>query len=489
MTDLLLINPNGSAQYQGLADEFAAIEPPLWVRLIGGYVRDLGYDVKIIDAAAEGLAFDQVAERVIDADATLVCVVAEGHQPNASTQTMPAVVDTVTAIKHREPYTPVIVTGGFPSSCPNDVMESCETDYVCVGEGPVTVVGLVRLLRFDDSAVADLSKIPGLVWREGRATMRSLPAPNIDVTTLNGDVWHLLPMDKYRAHNWQVFDDPDRRQPYASIYTSLGCPYACAFCCINAPFGGNGYRMRRPASVVSEVSRLYHAHGVKTFKIVDEMFVLNDRHVKQICEGLAALDFAEELNFWAYARIDTIKPEQLPMLRKAGIRWLALGIESGSAMVRDGANKTIDEAGIEKAVRAVQDAGINVIGNFIFGLPDDTLLSMSDTLNLAQTLNCEFANFYVAMAYPGSALYKTTPAENLPSTWAGYSQHGYECTPLPTAALTAKQVLGYRDAAFHTYYDGSEYQEMILAKFGAPVLRDIEDMTAHRLKRRLLDDA
>ena len=56
-------------------------------------------------------------------------------------------------------------------------------------------------------------------------------------------------------------------------------------------------------------------------------------------------------------------------------------------------------------MQAIQNAGINVIGNYIFGLPDDDLVTMRQTLDLAKVLNCEFANFYSAMAYPGSPLY------------------------------------------------------------------------------------
>jgi len=52
--DLLLINPHGREElYQQLGGELTAIEPPLWCRLIGGYVRDRGYEVEIIDAETE----------------------------------------------------------------------------------------------------------------------------------------------------------------------------------------------------------------------------------------------------------------------------------------------------------------------------------------------------------------------------------------------------------------------------------------------------
>ena len=154
--------------------------------------------------------------------------------------------------------------------------------------------------------------------------------------------------------------------------------------------------MRSPDAVVGEIKCLYETYVIKTFKIIDEMFVLNDRHVAAICNGLAAQDFAPELNIWAYARVDTVKPERLALMRSAGIRWLALGIESGSAHVRDGAEKSFEQKDIIEIVHKIQAMGISVIGNFIFGLPDDNYASMRTTLDLAKEINCEFVNFYSA---------------------------------------------------------------------------------------------
>ena len=297
-------------------------------------------------------------------------------------------------------------------------------------------------------------------------------------------------MEKYRAHNWQCFGDLPSRQPYASIYTTLGCPYKCVFCCINAPFGTNRYRMRNPERVVEEIDHLYHAYGVKTFKIIDEMFVLNDRHVSSICELLAAKPYAKELNFWAYARVDTVKPDRLKLLRPAGIRWLALGTESGSEHVRDGAEKSLDEQEILEVVQAIQRAGINVIGNYIFGLPDDNLDTMQETLDLAKALNCEFANFYSAMAYPGSPLYlmAINNGWELPDQWSGFSQHSYDCKPLPTERVSAAEVLRFRDSAFHEYFENQFYLDMVAEKFGVETKKHIEQMTKTRLRRGLLEN-
>ncbi|MEZ4752549.1 MAG: hypothetical protein R3B54_18525 [Bdellovibrionota bacterium] len=75
---------------------------------------------------------------------------------------------------------------------------------------------------------------------------------------------------------------------------------------------------------------------------------------------------------------------------------------------------------------------------------------MQETLDLAIEANCEFANFYSAMAYPGSKLYSMAVEQGwaLPENWIGYSQHSYESFPLRTENLTNAEVLKFRDEAF-----------------------------------------
>jgi radical SAM superfamily enzyme YgiQ (UPF0313 family) len=488
--DLVLINPGGREEiYQDLGAELTAIEPPLWCRLIAGYVRDRGWRVAIVDSEAENLPPAAIARRIAALSPRLACMVVFGHQPSASTQQMVGAGLACTAIKRETPGIPLIIVGGHVSALPEQTLREEDVDFACKGEGPVTVVQLLAALT--SGGTPDLATIEGLVWRQDGEVVINPPAPLIkDLDAdLHGNAWDLLPMDRYRAHNWQCFGDLSRRRPYASIYTTLGCPYKCVFCCINAPFDANRYRMRSPAAVVAEVRHLYETYGVKTFKIIDEMFVLNERHVAGICSLLAQCSFAPELNFWAYARVDTVKPQMLALLRKAGVRWLALGIESGSAHVRDGADKTLDQAAIVDIVRQIQQADISVIGNFIFGLPDDDLETMRETLALARELNCEFANFYSAMAYPGSRLYGIALERGwtLPERWSGYSQHSYDCTPLPTEKVSAAEVLAFRDKAFDQYFAGRRYLDMVTQKFGVDTRRHIERMANHKLRRRLLE--
>lgn len=236
---------------------------------------------------------------------------------------------------------------------------------------------------------------------------------------------------------------------------------------------------------------LYWDHGVKTFKIVDEMYVLNERHYTAIAENLITHGLSKDINVWAYARVDTVKPDKLALLRRAGFQWLALGIESGSKHVRDGADKAFRNEDIAGVVRAIQGAGINVLGNYIFGLPDDDAESMRQTMALAVELNTEFANFYSAMAYPGSKLYTESVARGatLPLNWSGYSQHSDDCRPLDTEHVTAAEVLIFRDEAFRDYFQRQEYRDMVLERFGLAALEHVIRMTDYALPRKLLNTA
>jgi radical SAM superfamily enzyme YgiQ (UPF0313 family) len=301
-------------------------------------------------------------------------------------------------------------------------------------------------------------------------------------------------MDRYRAHNWHCFGHL-QRQPYAALYTTLGCPYHCSFCCIQAPFKNgeqaaglktevNSYRFWSPTRVIEEIELLVTKYGVRNIKFADEMFVLNQRHVLSICDLI--IERGYDLNIWAYARVDTVKDGMLDKLKRAGFNWLALGIEAADDRVLTDVDKRYDVREVYDTVRKIKAAGINIIGNYIFGLPEDTMVTMQHTLDLALDLNCEFANFYSAMAYPGSALYEEAVRRGwqLPDTWSGYSQHAVTTLPLPTRHLPAGEVLRFRDHAFNVYFSHPPYLEMIRQKFGSDTLAHIVEMTSHRLERK-----
>jgi radical SAM superfamily enzyme YgiQ (UPF0313 family) len=492
--DVVLINPASRAQvYQSLGAGLAAIENPVWAGLIASYVRRHGLNVEVVDAEALGLSAEQTAEEVRQLDPALAVVVVYGHQPSASTQIMPAAGHVCRTLKTVDAELPVLLVGGHVAALPERTLEEEAADFVAAGEGLQTIVELVAALK---SSRAGLAKVHGLWRREGGAAVSTPAAPLVkDLDQeMPGIAWDLLPMDRYRAHNWHCFGGAER-QPYAAIYTTLGCPYRCSFCCIQAPFKAgeqaagyqpsvNSYRYWSPERVLAQIDVLVDRYGVRNIRIADEMFVLNRRHVMAICDGLIERDY--DLNLWAYARVDTVKDGMLDKLKRAGFQWLAFGIEAASDHVRADVDKRFDQDEIYDTLGKVRGAGINVIGNYIFGLPEDDHASMQATLDLAMELNCEFANFYSTMAYPGSPLYAAALEHGwpLPESWSGYSQHAIDSQPLPTRHLSADEVLRFRDEAFQRYFNDPRYLASVEAKFGPATVQDIREMTSHRLQRR-----
>lgn len=485
--DVLFINPGDPRKiYQNLSNEFSALEPPLFCGLYANFVRKKGYTADIYDAPAMSSTAESTAQVVASQyDPFLVVIVVYGQQPSASTQLMGSAGRIATQIKTLAPHIPILMLGTHPAALPEQTMKEESIDFVCSGEGPWTIVKTLQALQ---KCSSDFSEIPDLWWRkQGRiipAEHREPLIQNLDAE-LPGIAWDLLPMDRYRAHNWHCLENLTERAPYASIHTSLGCPYRCSFCCINAPFGKPSYRMWSPDQVVAEIDHLVSRYGVKNIKIADEMFVLNKAHVTGICQLLVNRGYS--LNIWAYARVDTImEDEVLLLMRKAGIRWLSLGIESASNSVRDGANKHYSNQDIKEVVERIKAAGISVMANYVFGLPDDTLERMQQTLELALELQTEFANFYSVMAYPGSKLFHNAVEQKipLPEKWEDFAQHGLDCRPLPNAHLSSSQILEFRDQAFLRYFTDHRYLEMIRNRFGEETRAHIQRMTSVPLRRR-----
>ncbi|MBI4040703.1 MAG: cobalamin B12-binding domain-containing protein [Deltaproteobacteria bacterium] len=483
-----IISPgNDQLIYQELAKTYSAIEPPIWAGLLAQYTRREGYSVEVVDQVAEGLSASQIADRVTLQKPKLITIVAYGHQPSASTQNMTAAYQVCEKIKEAWSDSKILLVGGHVSALPQVTLEESKADWVCQGESVLTIGALLKMEDFKDEN--QLLRVPGLWFWKDQKVVSTSPAPLISEkelpNVLAGMAWDLLPMHQYRAHNWHCFDDIDHRMPYASIYTSLGCPFKCSFCCIQAPFGNPSIRYWNPAFIIQELDILATRYGVKNLKIADEMFVLHEKHVLTLCDLIVERGYT--FNIWAYARVDTVRDHFLEKLQKAGVKWLALGIESASHYVRDGVQKgRFKEEDIYKIVKKIKDAGIYVLGNYIFGLPDDDYDSMQHTLDVAIELNCEWANFYSAMAYPGSKLYPLAKEKGwaLPSKWHDFSQHSFEQLPLPTEKLSAGEVLHFRDKAWQVYFENPKYQAWVLQKFGPKVAAHVKEMTQMTLKRK-----
>ncbi len=248
--DVVLINPGDRKQiYQDLAKDFSAIEPPYWVAVLAAFLRNNGLAVEIIDANAENISPEEVSNRVNEIKPYLSAVIVYGSQPSASTQNMTIAGKICNALKNNT-SSKVAAGGLHPSALPKRTLEEENIDFVIEGEGFYTLKNLIEVLKIPSE---DFSGIPSLWFFDNGAIKNNSTAPLIkDLDeVLPVAAWDLLPMEKYRAHNWHCFDGINNRMPYGVIYTSIGCPYSCVFCCINVPFGKAGIRFRSPELVVN----------------------------------------------------------------------------------------------------------------------------------------------------------------------------------------------------------------------------------------------
>jgi len=493
-TEVLFINPgNPRGAYQGLLDEFTAIAPPLWSLLLAHHVRKQGYPTAIYDVNIEGWNENTANELLAKHNPELIVLLVYGHHPSASTQTMPIAGKIARDLKTINKDIPIIMGGTHPSALPERTLREEAIDFVAQGEGVYTISQLLAVMR-GQGTIAD---VPGL-WRCDRGSP-VCGSPARLVADLDGELeaqaWDLLPsLGRYRAHNMHCFqyfsqskreDFTDVRSPYVTLFSSLGCPYSCSFCCINAVYGKPSLRYWSLEKVVSWLDYLVAEHNIRNVRFDDELFILEPHRSERLCDMLAERGY--DLNIQVYARVDSIKESLLEKLKKAGVSWIALGIEAAAGKVREGVGKRT-RADVFSVVRNIQKHDIGVLGNYIFGLPDDNLETMNETLELALTLQCEFVNFYCAMAYPGSLLYKEALAQGwtLPERWDGFSQLGYECLPLTTKHLSAATVLAFRDAAFERYFTNPHYWGLIKEKYGKTVVGHIERMLQIKLARKIL---
>ncbi len=487
MTDLLLVFPNNrSRAYGALAATVAAISAPVQLGLTAAFARKAGLSVAVLDADAENLDPAGTAARVASARPLLVLLSTDSLNSGDVTK-MAAASDTLRAIKAAAPGLPVAVEGVVPSAFPEQMLREEGADFVVQGEAYQQVVDLVGALKTGKPRPEE--PVLGVWWLEGDKVATSQRPPLVkDPDQIPFVAWDLLPMDKYRAHHWHCFDDLGRRQPYASIYTNLGCPYTCTFCNVNVVYGKANFRPRTPENVVEEIDLLVKRYRVRNLRIVDNVFTIKPDLCEKLCDLIIRRGY--DLNIWVYARVETVKTlGLLQKMKKAGINWVAYGIEAASEKVRDAVDKGSSEQVIDKAIELTRQAGIHIVGNFIFGLPEDDRDSMRRSFDMAKQYNFEYANFYAAMAYPGTELHDYARKEGieLPKTWAGYGQYSEDALPMSTRYLKPAEVLRFRDEAFVEYNTNPRYLEMMRAKFGQQAVDYIREILKIKLRRKLLE--
>jgi radical SAM superfamily enzyme YgiQ (UPF0313 family) len=394
---IYLVNP----PYDRIAPGYAFIRhitnrsPSLGLLHLAAMAREHGYEPTIIESDILDLDFDGVADRII-ADAppvvgiTLFTVGVWGSARIAR------------RIKQALPRTRVIVGGPHISSMGLETIRRFpEFDVAVQGEGEKI---LVKLLDAFDSAGpdgdADLSKVPGIIYRKDGKTSVN-PPPNLELVLddLPFPAWDLLPKFPH-AYKPAVYDYP--RGPVATIAASRGCPFHCKFC-DTSTFGAK-VRYYSPAKVFEMMQYLQKRWGVRHVMFVDDLFLASRQRTTELCELILANNF--KMTWSCDARVDTVKPDLLQLMKRAGCWQISFGLETGS----DDMLRRMDKsARVEKSERAVNwsaEAGIRVKGLFMLGYPGETNESIEMTKAFVRRIPMTIMNLTKFTPYPGSPVYR-----------------------------------------------------------------------------------
>lgn len=497
MTDLLIIAPSSAGLYQDLKKDFSAKETNIWAGLLANSVRSIGKSVAIYDMEVEQPTELEAFNHIKDVNPRMILLVVTGQNPNASSAAMAGAVSTAEFIRANTDY-PIIFVGPHVNALPVETLEKHECIDICL-----TNEGVYALRTLVAGGINDLSSVKGIAYRDDSGDVRLNPPQCIvpqDLleTHLPGVAYDLMPsLDQYRTSHWHA-NYQDNRSPFASIYTSLGCSFTCNFCMINIinrtengsdKYAGmfNKFRHWSPDFIIEQLDYLAD-QGVKHIKIADELFLNSPKkHAMPVCDLI--IERGYDFNIWAYTRVNTVREHHLEKLKRAGVNWLAIGIENIRQNVRQeiekGKFKTVD---ITSVVKMIENAGINVIQNYIVGLPGETVEDARANLDFALDLKCAAYNVYPSMALPGSQLYAEAQlqGQELPSEYSQFGFLSYDCFPLSNGIMSREEMLQVRDENWLKYHTNDEFLSLTRKRFGQEAVDNISRMTGIPLKRALL---
>jgi len=355
--------------------------PPVAVRMPNGALTSLAGNIDSHHQVAVAdliLAYDRVRQTVTE-------LVHEFHPDIVGLSVMTFQRRTagriISLVRSLKPAVKLVV-GGYDPSLAREAYAEMNVDYIVRGEGEITFCKLLRALE-----------------------QRTWPETVCGLSYRNGDRWiHNPDRPVHRLEDGEI-RLPNRRarvlrgytalgRPVDVIETSRGCTYECSFCSI-IEMRGRNFHTYSFDRVLADI-RDARDHGARTIFFVDDNITLNVRRFEALCQaiiqaGLNTLDYFVQAMTSAIANHgETLAP----LMRKAGFRYVFLGIEnileSDLQFLRAGAKNTVRANGHNSgnaAIRAIDLLRRNkmyVIGGLIVGNPDDTRQSIEANLAFAR---------------------------------------------------------------------------------------------------------
>jgi len=395
----LLLRCGDNKEKQGTRDEpffTSGMYPPLGLLHIGAALEQDGHTVEVIDFYHEPLSDERLQQILQNVDAVGMSIYTDNYEYSGHI---------IEKIKKIKPSIPVIIGGPHCIFFKKQSLSMIpQADIGVIGEGDHVILHIVRYLQ----GKKNLADIHGIVYRKnGQIKLgKSLQVvQNLD--SLPIPARHLV--EKY---DYGKFPGGDSfKKKFTSMLTSRGCPFHCRFC---ARYGNviNKYkfRQRSAASVIKEFQELDKQY--RSVMIVDDNFLADIKRAHAICDALIAMNSGIELLIMG-ARVDSANEELYRKMRRAGVRYVGFGIESGNQDVLDYYKKNITIEQIRKAVKLSRRMGFFTNATFILGAPIEDKNHLENTIKFACSLPLDLAIFGVLHYHMGSELWDEAVQQNI----------------------------------------------------------------------------
>lgn len=358
--------------------------PPLGLMYLAGYLKKHSpYQIKILDCQIEQLDYQQLKQKLIKEDPDVIGLTAMSF-------TLIDIIKTAQLAKEINQKIKVVLGGPHVNIYPKETMKIKEVDFLVLGEGEASFKKLLDNIN----QIENLYQTKGIVFKDKNKIVNTGNQALIrDLDSIPFPARELLPYQKY-------FSVVSSKRPVTTMFTSRGCPFQCLFC--DRPHLGKIFRARSAKNVVEEMEECQKM-GIKEIFIYDDTFNVNRQRVLDICSEIQKrkLTIAWDVR----TRVDTVDKETLQAMKNANCQRIHYGVEAGTQKILDILKKGITLKQIEKVFRMTKRIGVETVGYFMIGSPNETRKDILETIKLAKKLNPDFVHISVATPFPATGLY------------------------------------------------------------------------------------
>lgn len=409
--------------------------PGIGTLTLAAVVRAAGHRVRLVDGKQTGTAVEAVADAVAAYDPDHVGI-------SATTVSIANAGRIAALLQQRLPRAVVTVGGPHVSAVPARTLDANPGfDFGIVGEGERSYLALIDRL----AAGGDPSDVPGLAWRTVDGVRVNPRAPYLDGDELDRlpfPAWDLLPEFPLRFQP-NVFNY--RQTPVASLVTSRGCPFSCAFC--DRSTSGRRGRFLGVDAVIA-LCRELSDRGVLHVLFYDDLFTVNRRRVVELCERFLAEGF--RFTWSCNSHPNLLDAPTLRLMRRAGCWQIAYGIESGSQRILDLVKHEVKLPRMLETLRLTRAAGIRVKGLLMMAHPTENERSLAETVEFLRTAPLDLVQITKFTPYPGTPAYATIAEHGrFEEDWERMNAMQWLFVP---HGLTPEILEGWFRRAYRTFY-------------------------------------